>query len=81
MKKIAISLPDRQANAIERMRRQQRIPRSRVIQNAIARYLAEEGYLDDARRYEQGYRKRPERQEAKAFAHAAVGVLAIEEWK
>lgn len=81
MKRIAISLPDRQADAIERIRRRERIPRSRVIQSAIARYLAEEGYLDDARRYEEGYRRRPERGEAEAFARAAVGVLSGEEWE
>lgn len=49
MKKFAISLPDHQAAAVEKIRRKMRIPRSRVIQSAIDRYLAWEGFSDEIR--------------------------------
>ncbi|HET8679578.1 MAG TPA: ribbon-helix-helix protein, CopG family, partial [bacterium] len=63
MKKVAISLPDALADAIEQIRRKQRIPRSRVIQRAIAVYLAEQGRHGAVRAYENGYRRKPERAE------------------
>ena len=81
MKKITISLPDRQAREIERIRRARRIPRSRVVQRAIDLYLTEEGRSLAVRRYEEGYRRRPERAESAAFAKAAASVLGVEEWE
>jgi metal-responsive CopG/Arc/MetJ family transcriptional regulator len=81
MKKIAITIPDAQLQAIERIRRQRKIPRSRVIQQAVSLYLAEAGLAEGARAYEEGYRRRPERdREAQAFAHAAAEVLGGEDW-
>lgn len=80
MKKIAISLPDRQAREIERIRRARRIPRSCVVQRAIDLYLTEEGRTLAVRRYEEGYRRRPERAESDAYAKAAAGVIGAEEW-
>ncbi len=82
MKKIAISLPDYQADAVERIRRFKRIPRSRVIQQAIDRYLAEEEERDAIRRYEEGYRRYPESaEEAEAYSKAAAEVLGHEDWE
>lgn len=80
MKKFAISLPDHQAAAVEKIRRKMRIPRSRVIQSAIDRYLAWEGFSDEIRRYAEGYRRKPERAEAVGYAKAAASVLARETW-
>lgn len=82
MKKVAISLPDDQAEAIERIRRKRRIPRSRVIQQAVAYYLAEQGIYAAVREYEEGYRRRPEdAAEAGAFGTATAAVLPEEEWQ
>ncbi len=81
MKKVAISLPDSQAEAIEKIRRKSRVPRSRVIQQAIAFYLSARGHLRDVRAYEHGYERKPEGIEAEAFAKATTTVLAHEDWK
>jgi metal-responsive CopG/Arc/MetJ family transcriptional regulator len=82
MKKIAITLPDDQAKAVERIRKQKRIPRSRVIQQALAYYLSEQALLSAVREYEEGYRRRPEdAAEAEAYGKAAAEVLAPEDWE
>lgn len=81
MKKVGISLPDDQAEAIERIRRKRRIPRSRVVQEAIATYLEGQGESDAVRRYIEGYRRRPEGNEARAYAKAAAMVLGSEDWE
>jgi metal-responsive CopG/Arc/MetJ family transcriptional regulator len=82
MIKIAITLPEDQAKAIEAIRRKTRLPRSRIIQHAIARYLAEERLVAAVRDYEEGYRRVPEDvAEAEAFGTAASAVLVKEEWE
>jgi hypothetical protein len=82
MKKLAITLGDEQAKAVEKIRRQRKIPRSRVIQQAVDFYLAHTGELGAIRAYEEGYRRKPE--EAKAaegYARGAAEVLGEEDWK
>lgn len=82
MKKIAITIPEDQAKAIEAIRRKQRLPRSRVIQHAIARYLAEERLVEAVREYEEGYRRIPEDAgEAEAYGATASAILPPEEWE
>ena len=81
MKKIAISLPDAQASAIERIRRRRKIPRSRVIQEAIAVYLQTEDETQAIRAYQEGYRRHPEGDEAEAFVRGATEVLGREDWE
>jgi metal-responsive CopG/Arc/MetJ family transcriptional regulator len=82
MKKLAITLGDEQAKAIERIRRQRKIPRSRVIQQAVELYLAHTGQLSTIRAYEEGYRRRPEQAEtAEGYGRAAAEVLGEEDWK
>ncbi len=81
MKRVAISLPDEQAAAIEQIRQRKRIPRSRVIQQAITVYLAQQGRTKAIRLYEEGYRRKPEGVEAMAFAAAAAAVLPKEDWE
>ncbi len=80
MKKVAISLPDDQAEAIEQIRRKERIPRSRVIQRAIALYLTERGRYRAIRAYEEGYRRQPEGAEVEALAQATAEALDWEDW-
>lgn len=81
MKKIAITLPDAQADAIERIRTNERVPRSRVIQEAVALYLAQRSRRRAIRRYERGYLEVPERDEAESYALASREVLGNEEWR
>jgi metal-responsive CopG/Arc/MetJ family transcriptional regulator len=82
MKKIAITLTAEQLEAIERIRRRRGVPRSRVIQEAVGRFLEAQGLLSSARDYEAGYRRFPEGQEeARAFAAATAAALASEDWE
>jgi metal-responsive CopG/Arc/MetJ family transcriptional regulator len=81
MRKIAITLPEDQAEAIEKIRRRQRIPRSRIIQQAVARYLAERREFEAVKAYEEGYRRKPERvAEAEALAKATAATMEAEDW-
>lgn len=81
MKRVTVTLPEDQMRAIDRIRRKEKISRSRVIQRAIDVYLTQIGFADDARAYEEGYRRRPERDhETQAFTLAASNVLASEDW-
>lgn len=79
MKRFAISLPDHQAKAVERIRRFRNVPRSRIIQEAIDRYVAEEDEREAIRRYVEGYRRIPE-SAADAYAQMAAEVLGHEDW-
>jgi len=81
MKRWAISLPDDLAEAVERIRRKERVPRSRLIQRAIALYLSDRGRHQAIHAYEEGYRRHPESGDAKAYAQAAAQLLAEEDWE
>ncbi len=79
---MAISLPDDQAAAIKRIRRKERIPRSRVIQRAIAHYLSERGRYRAIRAYEEGYKRHPEKtEEVEALAQATAEAMDWEDWE
>ena len=81
MTKIAVTIPEDQMRALERVRRQQRLPRSRVIQQALAFYFTHSGLAEEVRAYEEGYRRKPEREGAPdAYARAAAEVLGREDW-
>lgn len=82
MKKLAITLTEGQVAAIERIRRARRVPRSRVIQEAVSRFLEAEASSSLARAYEAGYRRVPEdAAELDAFATEAAAVLPAEDWE
>ncbi len=82
MKKLAITLSVDQAEAIEKIRRRRGVPRSRVIQEAVNRFLEAEGLSSRVQSYEAGYRRVPEdTREARAFARSGATVLPIEEWE
>jgi predicted transcriptional regulator len=81
MTKFAITLPEDQAKAVERIRRARRIPRSRVIQQAVDFYLSRQAHQEAIGAYEEGYRRRPETAaEAESAARAAAEVLGPEDW-
>ncbi len=82
MKKLTITLPADHAEAIEKIRRQRGVPRSRVIQEAVSRFLEAEGLSSRVQRYEAGYRHVPEdAREASAFARSGAAVLPIADWE
>ena len=81
MRKIAITIPDDQMRTLELVRRRRRIPRSRIVQYALRDYFAQAGLSEDARAYEEGYRRKPEHaDEARSAAQAAAEVLSTEDW-
>jgi metal-responsive CopG/Arc/MetJ family transcriptional regulator len=80
MRRVTISIPEAQAAAIEEIRRRKGISRSRVVQEAIALTLAEQEKARAVRRYEEGYRKRPETTEALAYAKATAATMSKERW-
>jgi len=68
--------------ALERVRRRQRLPRSRVIQHALSLYFADAGIAEEVTAYEEGYRRKPEPEgELESYARAAVKVLSPEDWE
>ncbi len=80
MRRVTISIPEAQAAAIEEIRRRKGISRSRVVQEAIALRLADQEKARAVRRYEEGYRKRPEATEALAYAKATAATMSKERW-
>ncbi len=80
MRRVTISIPEAQAAAIEEIRRRKGISRSRVVQDAIALTLAGQEKARAVRRYEEGYRKRPETTEAVAYAKATAAMMSKERW-
>jgi hypothetical protein len=81
MTKIAITIPEEQMRTLERIRRRKRVPRSRLVQQALSFYFSHAGLSEEAAAYEEGYRRKPERSaEAKSYARAAADVLGIEDW-
>ena len=81
MTKIAVTIPADQMRALERVRRRQRLPRSRVVQQALSFYFAHAGLSEEVTAYEEGYRRKPEQDEAlEGYARAAAEVLGSEDW-
>jgi len=81
MKKVGISLPDEQFVAVEKIRKRERLPRSRLIQRVLDAYLAERAQEKAIQEYIQGYRRKPERvADAEGYAKAAAEVLGYEDW-
>ena len=82
MTKIAVTIPDDQMRTLERLRRKERVPRSRLVQRALRLYFEHAGLADDIVAYEEGYRRKPEReQEVEGYARAVAEVLGAEDWK
>lgn len=81
MSKIAVTIPAEQMRALERVRRKHRLPRSRVVQQALSFYFAHAGLSEEVNAYEEAYRRTPERAaEAEAYAQATARVLDTEDW-
>ena len=81
MRKIAVTIPDEQMRTLERVRRQRRLPRSRIVQHALGYYFAQTGLAEDVKAYEENYRRKPERvADAQSYARAAAEFLESEDW-
>jgi hypothetical protein len=81
MSKIAITIPDEQMRALERLRRRRRLPRSRIVQQALSVYFAQEGLSGEVSAYEDAYRRTPEREpELRSVARLAAEALGSEDW-
>ncbi len=80
--KIAISLPKEDFDKIEKLRKKLGFERSAIIDKAIRFWLRYLEQQDLIKRYEQGYRKKPESvQEIKAMEQAAADAFAEEDLK
>jgi len=80
--KVAVSLPQEEFRAVERLRKKLEISRSALITEAIRYWLEAKQKEEDIRRYIEAYQKHPETPEEYAgFEEIARGVLASEEWE
>ena len=81
MSKIAVTIPDDQMRTLERLRRKRRLPRSRIVQQALRVYFAQEGLSAEVGAYEEAYRRTPEREpELRSVARLAAEALGSEDW-
>jgi metal-responsive CopG/Arc/MetJ family transcriptional regulator len=72
-KRIAISLPDDLYKRMERVRRSRRVPRSRLVQEAIGDYVGRTDEAELERAYFEGYRRFPDDDEDfRAMERAAI---------
>jgi len=79
--KIAVSVPEDLYRSIEQNRKITGKTRSAVVQEALHAWLQRERERILIRRYEAGYRIKPEtRREIKAAESAAVRLLSSQEW-
>ncbi len=80
--KIAISVPKYDYERIEAMRRKLRLGRSAAIVQAIESWLAKFDEQEMIRRYEAGYKRKPENLgEIKAMEQAAAEAFEEEGWQ
>ncbi len=79
--KVAVSIPGKLYQAVERARKASGKSRSAVIQDALRHWLDCQAQAALVREYEAGYRRKPEgRREIKAAKAAAVRLLSTEDW-
>ncbi|MDD2252553.1 MAG: ribbon-helix-helix protein, CopG family [Dehalococcoidales bacterium] len=79
--KVAISLPGRILEAIEKERKASGESRSEFFRRAVERLLKEEQEAREIEKYVQGYKNIPETdEEVKAIHRIGVTVLAEESW-
>jgi metal-responsive CopG/Arc/MetJ family transcriptional regulator len=79
--KVAVTISNHLLAEVERLRKRSGESRSLVFERALAAYLAAGDRAASARRYVEGYRRRPERPaEVRAALVTALGALAAEEW-
>lgn len=76
-KRIAISLPDDLYRRLERVRKGRRVPRSRLVQEAIGDYVGRTDEAELEKVYFEGYRRFPDDDEDfRAMEKAAIEDMA-----
>ncbi len=82
MAKIAISLPDKTLEEIEKERLAAGESRSEFFRRAVKEYFQNKRKKEDIERYIRGYQQFPETEEELAWVEAAsLGVLAEYPWE
>lgn len=80
--KVAVSLPRKEYQQVEKTRKRLRISRSAVIGEALRHWVAAGHEQEKISAYLEGYRRFPETiREQKLFELLSGEVLAAEEWK
>lgn len=78
--KIAISLPKKDFQYIEILRKKLGISRSRFIDKTIKYWLKQKKQEELIHRYQEGYKKKPEKvQDLKAIEKTALETLSLKE--
>lgn len=78
--KIAISLPKEDFNKLEQIRKKLGFGRSAIIDKAIRFWLGYRAQEDSIKRYQEGYRKKPEStQEIETFEKASAEAFREED--
>lgn len=80
-RRIAISLSDELYRRMERVRRQRRVPRSRIVQEAVGEYVkrTDEAALEEA--YFDGYRRIPDGDDPDFIAIERAGIKSLRQLK
>lgn len=76
-KRIAVSLPDDLFRRMERVRKRRRVPRSRLVQEAVGDYVqrTDEHALEQA--YFEGYRRIPDGDDPDFIAIERAGIESL----
>ena len=79
--KVAVTIPQELLDEVEVIRKRSGESRSAVFERALAAYIANAHRAVKARRYAEGYRRRPERkQDEREALISALEALAAEPW-
>lgn len=80
--RIGISLPEELLEEVDRLADEHEVSRSEVFRRAVGEWLEREAEREAVRRYVDGYRRRPEDEEAIEQARRGAAVaLAAEPWE
>lgn len=76
-KRIAVSLPDDLFRRMERVRKRRRVPRSKLVQEAVGDYVqrTDEQALEQA--YFEGYRRIPDGDDPDLIAVERAGIKSL----
>lgn len=80
-RRIAISLPDALFRQMERVRKRRRVPRSRLVQEAVGEYVKRTDEEALERAYFDGYRRIPDGDDPDFIAIEKVGIEDLKKAK
>ena len=76
-KRIAVSLPDDLFRSIERVRKQRRVARSALIQEAVGEYIKKRDEKELEKAYFDGYRRIPDGNDPDFIAIEKIGIESL----